>query len=197
MTTLRKNIVAIMLLSFAVIVFSPLPVLSDVIVSIEPPLLPPIVGSSFDVSINISGVADLYAFQFDVSFAPTILSAASVAEGAFLPTGGSTLFFPGTIDSGGSITFTADTLTGAIPGVNGDGTLAVLTFLALASGQSTISLSTFLLLDSNLSDISGTGIGGSVTVSPATGTPVPEPTTFLLVSAGIAAIGILRKKGRK
>ena len=194
----RKNLLAIAPLLFAVILFNPHPALSVPSVNIQPAVSTPTQGSSFDLYVNISEVTDLYAFQFDIGFDPTILFAANVAEGTFLPAGGSTLFFPGIIDNtAGSISFIGDSLIGSIPGVSGDGTLAVLTFSALILGQSTIALSNVILLDSNFVDISIPTIDGSVTVSPANGTPVPEPATLFLMSIGMATIGILRKKGRE
>ncbi len=73
----------------------------------------------------MTDVSDLYAFQFDLAFDPTILELQSISEGTFLPGAGSTNFFPGTIDNtGGTATATADSLVGAIPGASGSGTLA-------------------------------------------------------------------------
>ncbi|HEV3199328.1 MAG TPA: cohesin domain-containing protein, partial [Bryobacteraceae bacterium] len=59
------------------------------------------VGDIFTVNVNIAGITDLYGFQFDLSFDPAILAAASSTEGPFLPTGGATFFIPGTIDNTG------------------------------------------------------------------------------------------------
>ena len=100
--------------------------------------------------IDITGVSNLFAFQFDVGFDPPIVSAIGVTEGSFLPTGGSTLFIPGTIDNvTGVISNTADALTGLVPGVSGSGTLAKVQFQALAPGTSAITLSNVILLDSS------------------------------------------------
>jgi hypothetical protein len=45
------------------------------------------------VDVNISGVTDLYDFQFDLSFNPAVIQATSVLEGKFLLSGGGTTFF--------------------------------------------------------------------------------------------------------
>jgi hypothetical protein len=184
----KGSTLGIFLLLFATIFFTPLPVFGDATVSIQPPAFSLGVGSSFDVFVGISGVTDLYAFQFDLSFDPAILSAASVSEGPFLPGGGSTLFLPGTIDnSGGTISFTADAFLGPGPGVSGSGTLADISFQALGPGTSLIDLSNVILLDSNLGEIAEfTTTSGSVTV--------PEPSTILLISMGMVALGMVRKK---
>jgi hypothetical protein len=72
-------------------------------------------GSNVVLDVNIANVTDLFAFQFDFSFAPGTVSAASIVEGAFLAGGGTTAFIPGTIDNvGGTIAATADTLIGPV-----------------------------------------------------------------------------------
>jgi hypothetical protein len=147
------------------------------------------VGSSFDVSVNVSSVTDLYAFQFDISFDHAILSAVDVTEGPFLPSGGTTSFFPGFIDNtAGTISFNADSLIGTIPGVSGSAPIADIQFQALALGTSPIDLSNVILLDSTLSDISFNTAGASVNA-------IPEPTTMLLLGSGlIGLVGYGRKK---
>src|SRR5271157_4900574 len=68
-------------------------------------------GSTFTVDVNISGVTDLFDYQLDLTFNPSIVSATGVSEGSFLSSGGPTFFLPGTIDNvGGPITLNADTL---------------------------------------------------------------------------------------
>lgn len=195
MKGIKRSTSSIFLLLFAIILFSPLPALSTTL-SIEPAFSTPSLASFFDVSVTISNVTDLYAFQFDITFDPAILSATNIKEGAFLSTGGSTFFIPGSIDNtagAGTITFTADALTGAVPGVTGSGTLADISFQALASGISSINLFNVILLDSKSTDISFTTQSGSVTVASA----VPEPSTILLISMGMVALGMVRKKGQE
>lgn len=189
MRTFRKKILHLALLSFVVIVFGAFPARGDSIISIQPSLSTPSVGSFFDVFVDISSVTDLYAFQFDISFNPAILSGTSVTEGAFLPAGGATFFIPGSIDNiGGSISFTADILLSAVSGVSGSGTLADLQFQALTMGTSPVNLSNIILLDSNLSDIPFNTSNGSVS-------SVPEPSTILLLGSGlIGLVGYGRKK---
>ncbi len=155
-------------------------------ISVQPSTLDVTEGETFSLDIDIANVADLYAFQFDLGFDPTILAAESVTEGSFLPSGGSTIFFPGTIDNmGGTIAFNADTLVGAIPGVSGGGTLASVEFEALATGTSVISLNDVELLDSNFNLIDYSAANGSVLVT------TPEPSSLaLLGSALLLLIGL-------
>ena len=111
--------------------------------------------STFSLDIAVTGISDLYAFQFDLGFDPTILAVTSKSEGSFLPSGGATFFIPGTIDNvGGTVSNTADTLLTAIAGVSGSGTLAVIDFQVLGPGTSPINLFNAQLLDSNLNGLS-------------------------------------------
>ena len=194
MRGLRRSILSAILFLFITIVFVPLPVLADnAVVSVQPPVSNPGVGSSFDVFVNISSVKDLYAFQFDVGFNPSVISALTVTEGAFLPNGGTTSFIPGSIDNiGGLITNNADILLGSIPGVSGDGPLLEISFQALTAGVSLISLSNIILLDSNSDDIPFTSTDGTVrTVDQA---QVPEPSTILFLGSGLVGLIGFRKK---
>jgi hypothetical protein len=152
-------------------------------------------GSTFSADVKISDVTDLYDFQFDLSFNNAVLQATNnILEGTFLSGGGSTFFIPGTIDNTtGNVTFNADTLLGAVPGVSGSGTLAVFGFMALAPGTSNLTISNVLLQDSSGASLSGTTTGGSVTVQgPAT---VPEPSGLTLLAMGLLVLaGLTTKK---
>ncbi len=137
------------------------------------------VGTTFAIDVNIAGVTDLYDFQFDLSFNPTVLQATSVLEGTFLSSGGTTFFIPGTIDNAaGTITSNADTLLTAISGVSGNGTLLLLDFTALTEGTSDLTISDVILQDSTGIVLTSGVTGGSVTVQGAPA--VPEPTVLML-----------------
>jgi len=141
-------------------------------------------GSTFVVDVNVSNVTDLYDFQLDLNFDPSVLSATGITEGAFLPTGGSTFFIPGTIDNtGGTIAFNGDSLLSAVSGVSGSGTLMQFDFTALALGTSPLTIGNEILQDSTGNILSDTPTAGSVTVA-----PVPEPATLLLLATGLCAL---------
>jgi hypothetical protein len=167
---------------------------SKPIVSIDPASSSVVSGSNVMLDINISNVTDLYAFQFDIDFVSSTLSAVSIVEGSFLPGRGATFFIPGTIDNvGGTVASTADTLLGPGPGVDSSGTLAILTLTGLAPGTSAIDPSNLFLLDSNLNPIDASLQSGSVTVTSPT-TAVPEPNTLVLLMAGVGVSIFLRRK---
>jgi hypothetical protein len=124
------------------------------VMSIQPSTFDTTVGQTFSLDVFISGAVDLYGYQFDIGFDPTILSAVSVTEGPFLASAGTTSFFPGFIDNaGGTISFIADSLTGAIAGASGDGTLATISFSALATGTSSVGIFNVEAFDSFGEDI--------------------------------------------
>ena len=153
-------------------------------------------GNAFVVDVNISSVTNLFDYQLDLAFNRGVLSATGVTEGPFLSTGGSTFFIPGTIDNvGGTITFNADTLLGAVPGVSGNGTLIVFDFTAIASGKSPLTIENAILQDSTGVILSDTVTNDSVTVQGTT--PVPEPSGLMLLLTGGAAalMGFALKKG--
>ncbi|MGC2657073.1 MAG: cohesin domain-containing protein [Bryobacteraceae bacterium] len=160
-------------------------------ISVDPAAPTEAVGQSFTLSVEISGASDLYGYQFDLGFDPTVLEATSVTEGAFLAAGGQTIFVPGSIDNtGGSITANADVLNGAVSGVNGNGDLLDVTFKALTAGSSSVQVFNLIALDS-------LGLGQTETTSSSTVTvsfsAVPEPRTGLLLVAGVVGLFAFRR----
>jgi hypothetical protein len=168
------------------------------ILSLQPSATTVAEGASVSLDVAISGVDDLYAFEFDLGFDPAFLSATGITEGSFLAAAGSTFFIPGMIDNpGGTVTFTAASLLAAIPGVSGSGTLATVNFTALAPGGSPVNLFNVVLLDSTLSGITGTtSLNGSVTVAGVTAATVPEPATLALVGTGLLLATRRRRHSR-
>jgi Cohesin domain len=166
-------------------------------ISIQPSTVDVNEDHTFSLDVDIANITDLYAFQFDLGFDPTILSAISVTEGSFLPEGGATFFFPGTIDNGaGTIVFNADSLVGAIPGVSGGGTLAVIHFDALVVGTTSISLGNVTLLDSNLNPLDFSATNGEVTVQTVQTATAPEPSNLPLMAIALLWLVSLSQRKR-
>lgn len=150
------------------------------------------VGETFVVDVVVTEAQDLYAFQFDLTFAAPVLQLSEVVEGGFLA-GAPTSFFPGFIDGGeGSVSFVANTRLGAGPGATGDGTLARLSFLALAPGQGELQFRNVVMLDSALAETSVTLSGASISV-----TAVPEPASMAMLAAGLAMLAGTARRGRR
>ena len=192
---LRLRFAAIVAGVFLATLFS-IPAFADgvTILSIDPASSTVNSGNSLTLDVNISDVTDLYGFGFDLSFDPGILSAVSIAESSFLSGAGTTFFIPGTIDNtAGTITFTADSLIGPGPGVNGSGTLAILTLSGLITGSSNVNFSNVLLLDSNLNPIDANTQSGTVTVTSSTSVPEPSTLVLLFAAMGFFSLKFVRK----
>ncbi len=158
------------------------------------------VGSFFSVPVSISAVTDLYDFQFDLAFDPSVLQLQSVSEGAFLPSAGTTAFFSGLIDNtAGTVSFVADSLIGSIPGASGGGTLVNLDFQAVSLGSSALTLSNVILQDHLGNDIPFTTLAGQAVVVPDSF--VPEPGLLwplgVLLCALLLRTRTLRRAGSR
>lgn len=164
------------------------------IVAFDPAVSSVSAGQTFQVDISISDVNDLYAFQFDLEFDPSIVRVDGVTEGSFLAAVGGTFWDPGTIDNaGGTVAFIFDSLLGP-GGATGSGVLATIEFTALMTGTGSLGLLSATFLDSGLMDIAVEGQVGSVDVEGNGIVPVPEPASGLLLLGAIAALAARRAR---
>lgn len=150
-------------------------------------------GSTVDVDVLISQVTDLYAYQFSISFDPTLLQVSGLAMGSFLSAGGTTLGDTGTIDNtAGTVTFAYNSLVGALPGVSGSGTLLTLHLNAIGTGTSALGFvpADTLFVDSNITPIGLTTVDSSLQVAAA----VPEPESYLMLAVGLAGLALWRRR---
>jgi hypothetical protein len=165
------------------------------IVAISPSSTATSVGGTFTVDIAITGVDNLFGFQFDLGFDPSKLAGIETTNGDFISD--DTAFVAGTVDNtGGTISFTANALIGPVLGVSGSGVLAHARFTALDASPSTpINLLGLILLDDQFIEIPFQSTGGTVTILANTEvTPVPEPATMFLVGSGLVAAWRQRRK---
>ena len=120
------------------------PVTTDAIVSISPAsAASPAVGQRLELNLNITGGEAVAGYQASVQFDDTALRYVSGANGDFLPAGA---FFVQPVVEGNLVKLNAASLTGE---VNGNGTLATLTFEVIAVKESTLTLSDVLLTNSD------------------------------------------------
>lgn len=130
-------------------------------ITVQPSTTSTIPGQTFTVDIAISNVTNLYSFQFDLVFTPGSVNPVSVGEGPFLPSGGSTVFVPGTAGAG-TLRSTAGTLAGPLLSATGGGVLATVTFTANSSGPIAIGIANVILLDIALSPVAAAVNGGLI-----------------------------------
>jgi hypothetical protein len=103
------------------------------------------IGTNFQISINISGVANLWSWKVRLNWNPNILNVTSgPTEGTFM--GGGTLFLTSPTNyTAGYVGEISDTFL-SNTSVSGNGVLATVTFQVLAAGQSNITLNETELL---------------------------------------------------
>jgi len=124
------------------------------VVYVNPPVSNATISSSFNVSLAINNVTDLYLWTIDLRWDPAVMNLTGIWEGPFLKQGGQTAFLWTEINyTGGYIRMLTCTLLEDVPGVNGSGELATFEFKGLAEGFSVIGVSNVALLDSSGVDI--------------------------------------------
>jgi len=125
------------------------------VVYLDPATISTQPGQTFQVNLAIADAVDAYAWGIRVSFSKLLVELVSASEGPFLKAGMPTYFTPVDI-AAANLNGYADlgcTRIGEIPGVNGDGILAYLTFKSLVAGESDITLSNAKVVHSDLSEI--------------------------------------------
>jgi len=125
------------------------------------------VGQDFSVRINVTGVTDLFGWEFKLSWNATILEVVGVTEGTFLKNSGSTVFYPTTNNTTGRLTVDC-TLLGDRPGVGGNGTLATIQFHAKESGLGDLGIYDATLLSSFEEEIAHAVVDGHFAVQTST-----------------------------
>jgi hypothetical protein len=164
--------------------------------ALSPEMITVAQSSTFTVNLLGTDLADVYAFQFTLDFAPTIVHLIGLTEGPALGTAGTTFFAPGSIDNGaGHLDLSGNTLIGAISGFTGGGVLATLEFSALSVGSTSLTLGDALTLDSGFNAETPALMAATVHVSGPS--PVPEPSIATMFALGLVAVGFARAKDTK
>jgi hypothetical protein len=198
------------------------------LVNFTPAATTVVVGDPLEVDLSIGplpqvvvlpadyGISDLYAFEIEVDFDPTIFQVNGVNEGTLLPNyataiATSTAWFSGIVDNvDGSVGYIADTLVGASSGADTSqgGLLFSVDFQAIApSAGSTISISNVCMQNyeddvpngtCELSeDVIGTdNLNATSIVEVDAAAPVPEPASWIygVITATVVLFGAVRRK---
>ncbi len=114
------------------------------------------VGDTFSVNITVSNVTDLTAWQFRLYYKSAVLNGTSYEEGPFLKSGGANTFFyvvnfTDNYNATDGLAFFACAQLAPgepVPGVNGTGTIATITFHVINGGGSILHLDDTILDDS-------------------------------------------------
>jgi len=104
-------------------------------------------GLTFTINIKVTGVFDLYGYEFKLRYNTTVLSATSIVVGSFLLPGYNE-WASQINDTGGWLYYSVTQDFGEPSGVNGSGVLATITFLVDGYGYSVIDLYETILGDS-------------------------------------------------
>jgi len=96
-------------------------------------------GETFKVNITVTNVSNLYGWQVNVTFNPSILNVASTEEGPFLKQVNNTVVMKRTNNDGGFLLLSS-TFTPPYPteGATGSGLLATVTFSVVGQGASSL-----------------------------------------------------------
>lgn len=132
---------------------------------VDPQSIEKRIGDTFSLNIGISGVSDLYGWEFTLSWNGTILAFHNTTEGTFLKTNGNETFFTFTNNPNQGRIRADCTLLGDVKGISGAGQLATLEFEVKTSGSCDLTLSNIQLSNSNEQAISYVTSNGSFQAS--------------------------------
>jgi len=129
-------------------------------------------GDAFIATITGSGVSDLYSYDLEITFDPTLLAPAADAPTG--PAGG----FTSTVTGPGSLTV-SHTRLGTSPGLSGASgvVLASIPLQSLAAGSAAVELSSVRLVSSTGDVVTATAVASETVVVAAAPVPEPQPST--------------------
>jgi hypothetical protein len=147
---------------------------TDTVVCVQPPSQVAETGAQFTADIVVDKVAYLGAYEFTLTFDPTVISFVGVANGAFLGSTGRSTNCLGPFLEAGSVRYGCVTLGSEPSGPSGTGLLARVTFSAQVPGTSALDLTNVILTDISGTPLPHLDADGQVTViAGPTSTPCP------------------------
>ena len=121
-------------------------------------------GETFTMNVIVSNVNDLFGFQFNVQYNPSIIEFQGFGEGGFLKQDGRSTFCLDLKKETGLVKNLVCTRLGR-GSVSGEGVLGTLTFSAVGTGTSQVTLTNVKLANLNAEKIDSGVSNGEVTVS--------------------------------
>ena len=163
----RHQLIPLLIIALlsALITISASAVAPDPRVRIEPAHSAVSPGETFAIEVTIEGAEDLGAFQFELTYDPSIVRVQETALGDFLESTGHSVvpLGPEVDEETGTVIFGAISFGGG-PGPDGRGTLAVVTLIARGEGGTVLDLRDVQVLDTGGSPQPVTAQGARVTV---------------------------------
>jgi len=104
----------------------------------------PNIGQTFTINISVANVTDLWGWEFELFYSSTDLNGTDAKEGPFLKTAGETFFWVVNLTDNYNAThgyiYAFCILTHVIPGADGTGVIANVTFKSKTHGSSILDL---------------------------------------------------------
>jgi hypothetical protein len=108
----------------------------DTTVSVEPKIVVKAPGELFNVTVVVNDVAELFLWELNLTYNPSVLEAVNCLEGPFLKTAGDTKMLPAVYNNTAGWVGDVDALFPyPAHGASGNGTLAYVTFRVKAEGK--------------------------------------------------------------
>ena len=121
-------------------------------------------GQEVSIKVQVHKVKDLFGAPFYLVYDPHLLEAVKVSEGDFLKKDGKKTAFLKSVKKEKGRIIVGLTRLGAVGGVDGEGTLAVVVFKALRAGRSKVSFDDVDFKDSHQSSLAVRIDTGSIDV---------------------------------
>jgi len=121
------------------------------------------VNQTFEVNIEVSDVADLYGWEFKLSWNPSLLEAINITENSFLKNGADTYIVSKMSNNDGYVLAGCTRLRN-VTGASGNGTVATIEFRTKEEGTCTLNLYDTKLVNSNKQLMAHTNLDGTVHV---------------------------------
>lgn len=111
------------------------------VVAVDPKITVKAPGESFNVTITVTDVAELFAWEFNMTYSPSVLNITAVTEGPFLKQAGNTAYLePSFNNETGWVAYGRSLLPFPETGASGTGILAYVTFKVETEGKTELRL---------------------------------------------------------